>query len=626
MKMSNIFKDQILSEVKEDNIVITGMSKGYQVSIDQTIFEDDQTYHDFSVCFLEMDGEKLANSISVEFDGFICNCPCVVRCEGEFIVRVKSINHLKTMLTIVNNFVKVGIEVAETIKLAVKYRLDNDVALLIDSYTEKFEANNLEALLHSIKCVHDKTELELTWYLDIGLWLQNNEVQFCDFNWSEYICSGSPLNINEAEFILTGGKGMFHKSFGINDYHNDWFNQNSIDEKYKKYDTVVDIRKPNWLGTCTWEQEIQSFTNYCSFTDSAIDFLKEGKERMAKKAYALATQNFAMAIHCNGYGKFYQDVCNPYQVDSDICYNSQLVMKGKDIVTKGLVIPKGLTIETVTHLLRLTSIFGKEVVCLLDDEYLKNHLSCIGCDMTVAIPAKFQKAVATSRKLVEWVIDNNIMTTEDDWDTSKSARVCIINKLANIHGVDVKRAEEVFNNPSALEALRFIKLNGEGVIKHNLPEVEFTIDGLTMSVLPKNDIRNLYIGEITQCCQKLGGYAHDVCEEGWNDSNSVNYVFTKGSAILAHMWVWKAIDGSIVIDSIEGLKQADSKTIASLIKMLDKSHKGKTYVSETHYGLTGDVIEALELTDLVQCPEPCYDYSYTDVYDEDYTDGEVYLV
>ena len=177
---------------------------------------------------------------------------------------------------------------------------------------------------------------------------------------------------------------------------------------------------------------------------------------------------------------------------------------------------------------------------------------------------------------------------------------------------------EVFLNPNIREVLEYTEANPSKNVAHNFPAIELSVGSVSMELLPKNDPINLYIGEFTSCCQKLGSVGEKVCTDGWNDKYSVNYVFksvTSGK-IIAHAWVWEDIEGNYVIDSLEGRAHADISDIASLVfsfaKECKKTLGNSVRISKTGYGMTSDVISKLNLSEQTVCLESSTEYGYMD--------------
>ena len=144
--------------------------------------------------------------------------------------------------------------------------------------------------------------------------------------------------------------------------------------------------------------------------------------------------------------------------------------------------------------------------------------------------------------------------------------------------------------------------------------------GMDMWTLPKSDHRNLVIGDLTGCCQRVGGAGEDVCIEGWTDPYSVNVVFgnRKTDDFHAHAWVWQTSKGDIVLDSIEGRSFVNHATVSKLVLELAvqmKEKDVKVFLSDTSYGLTKDIVSRLKAEGYISqdvCPDSITEYSYMD--------------
>lgn len=226
-----------------------------------------------------------------------------------------------------------------------------------------------------------------------------------------------------------------------------------------------------------------------------------------------------------------------------------------------------------------------------------------------AIPEKYKAQIARSRDLLVALF---ITELEVDWKVGNSPRKAIINSIATKYNVNLKIAEDVLNNPSVAETLKYAANNPNEHIVDLMPDLVLEDSGLVLEKMSKTDIRNLYIGDITSCCQHLGGAGEDVCIEGWVDSHSSNYTFRQNTTILAHFWCFETDCGGLMIDSVEGLRQASPEVIARLIKQFAITVKKPVYLANTHYGLTADVRRCLVLVDNPVVLKSVTSYSYTD--------------
>ena len=143
---------------------------------------------------------------------------------------------------------------------------------------------------------------------------------------------------------------------------------------------------------------------------------------------------------------------------------------------------------------------------------------------------------------------------------------------------------------------------------------------MDMWILPKHDLRNLFIGDHTSCCQKIGGAGEDVCTEGWIDPHSINIVFgsRRKDEFYAHMWVWETFEGDLVLDSVEGRSFVDHEIVSGLILDFARQigeHGTKVFLSKTNYGLTKAVVRNLKKIGILEdavCPKSIPQYSYMD--------------
>lgn len=125
----------------------------------------------------------------------------------------------------------------------------------------------------------------------------------------------------------------------------------------------------------------------------------------------------------------------------------------------------------------------------------------------------------------------------------------------------------------------------------NLPNViincnETSIDrrlhhpGYYLVKLPIDDDNALLLGDITKCCQRIGGHAEQCVIDGITQANNGFYVFLKAVdtksintppliegkinynhyKIVAQYYAWKSAGGNLVIDSLESLKDEKEKS------------------------------------------------------------------
>lgn len=141
--------------------------------------------------------------------------------------------------------------------------------------------------------------------------------------------------------------------------------------------------------------------------------------------------------------------------------------------------------------------------------------------------------------------------------------------LCNSAGVDMESVELILNGhkrkhlPHAIWVAK-TPLGNDGM----MPSFSACINGMSLSKLPEADFINMYVGELTGCCQHLDGAGKRVCKDGWKNSHNCNYIFRSTSGtIVAHMWVWLDSRNNLVVDSIEARSFAEKEDIARLLKV-----------------------------------------------------------
>ena len=254
---------------------------------------------------------------------------------------------------------------------------------------------------------------------------------------------------------------------------------------------------------------------------------------------------------------------------------------------------------------------------LLLDRYWINHTDLV---REVNIPRSMVKAVASNHRLMSWVFEHNL---DVDWSVSKSPRICIIKAIMLLYGVDNKVATVIYDNPNSVQAVEFSRVNDNSDIKvsKSFPTNIYTSScgKYVLSMLPKDSLTNLLIGEYTSCCQHLNGAGRNVCIDGWFDQYSVNYVIKSidSGVIYSHFWMWESQEGLLVLDSLEGRSDENiAKVTLELVKAFIRSNTN-VVIGDTGYGYTYKLISDLGLAhkDTIKCPTPYTDYRYMDARD-----------
>ena len=121
------------------------------------------------------------------------------------------------------------------------------------------------------------------------------------------------------------------------------------------------------------------------------------------------------------------------------------------------------------------------------------------------------------------------------------ARLCLKHYIDEDSFDDALNLTQTFNRKS--RSVPDILIKGE----------QFDMNGAKFYKLPESDIRGLFLGEMTDCCQSLGGVGEECAIHGFNSPNSGFYVVEKNNEIIGQTWAWLGKEGELVFDSIETL-------------------------------------------------------------------------
>ena len=199
--------------------------------------------------------------------------------------------------------------------------------------------------------------------------------------------------------------------------------------------------------------------------------------------------------------------------------------------------------------------------------------------------------------------------------------------LCSASGVELSAVESVLHGhkrkymPHAIWSIKKEHKN-DGL----MPLFNATFGGTSIAKLPENSLVNLYIGDLTGCCQHLAGAGKRVCKDGWKNSHNCNYTFMASSgAVVAHMWVWMDRNNNLIIDSVEARSYAPMEEVAELIRAFGKhmaTRGHKTLIAKEALGKGKKIIKLLGLEEKatagLQIKEKRWGYCDTDPGDECY--------
>ena len=128
-----------------------------------------------------------------------------------------------------------------------------------------------------------------------------------------------------------------------------------------------------------------------------------------------------------------------------------------------------------------------------------------------------------------------------------------------------------------------------------LPDLSISSGEWELFKLPNSDARNLWIGDLVGCCQKIGGAGEGAVFDCWTREDCTNYAIRSSSgSIYAYFMAWVSKDGHICIDSIESRDFVPVNIIYGLVRRFVKllNEEGvDVYISSTSHGVTEEVRE-----------------------------------
>jgi hypothetical protein len=131
----------------------------------------------------------------------------------------------------------------------------------------------------------------------------------------------------------------------------------------------------------------------------------------------------------------------------------------------------------------------------------------------------------------------------------------------------------------------------------NIPAItiageRFDLPGATFRRLPANDLRGLFLGELTDCCQSVGGAGEKCAVHGFTSAESGFYVVeTAKGEVIGQAWAWRGTEGELCLDSLEKLGNRISaeqwkKLVTELAGAL--AARADSDVTALHVGTSGE--------------------------------------
>lgn len=113
--------------------------------------------------------------------------------------------------------------------------------------------------------------------------------------------------------------------------------------------------------------------------------------------------------------------------------------------------------------------------------------------------------------------------------------------------------------------------------KSNIPEItidgaRFGLEGAVFKKLANDDVRGLFLGELTDCCQSIGKAGSKCAMHGFASENGGFYAIENvRGEIIGQSWAWRGTDGEMCFDSLETL--GNRVTAEQWKQLLDETAK-----------------------------------------------------
>jgi len=191
-------------------------------------------------------------------------------------------------------------------------------------------------------------------------------------------------------------------------------------------------------------------------------------------------------------------------------------------------------------------------------------------------------------EMFNYLIDSKII----DENKSLIAMEC---DLWNISGEKFEEVEQIFAKSLKTPMPKWSKIP--------LIKGEY---GFTGRFLPRNDPRGLFIGNYTDCCQKIGGAGEVVAIHSQTSPNAAIFVIEYQDNIIAQSWVFNDENGNIIFDNIEkdfsGLKFKFEDLIRIIVNIykeaaavIKKLGYNNVLLGANQYGITPENYKGLGL-------------------------------
>lgn len=144
-----------------------------------------------------------------------------------------------------------------------------------------------------------------------------------------------------------------------------------------------------------------------------------------------------------------------------------------------------------------------------------------------------------------------------------------------------------------------------------LPEMsiageEFGMAGYNFRKLDDGDVRGLFLGNMTDCCQYIGSAGEDCAKHGFSSDNGGFYVVENAKGqIIGQTWAWRGAKDELVFDSLEYLgNRITAQNWTDICTAISEQlEENKTDITSFHIG-TGGKTPSLPFPEAAKAASP----------------------
>jgi hypothetical protein len=130
---------------------------------------------------------------------------------------------------------------------------------------------------------------------------------------------------------------------------------------------------------------------------------------------------------------------------------------------------------------------------------------------------------------------------------------------------DIAWLKKVNLSQGTLERLMELYKKTQNKKVKKIPLLKGQIGDYEYEMLSKKDIRGLIAGNLSQCCQRIGGIGNDCVYYGAEHEDSTFFIVAKKGQLVCQSWVW-SLEDQACFDSIECVSPSYGRDVLECYK------------------------------------------------------------